>query len=76
MLVLKTFRSEEPRKCPAIVTFNLLEGRFPHIMVASNALKGIEFIQGIDQFAQLLSDLWFINCKNSYRDIYFEQGIV
>ena len=45
-------------------------------MVATNALQGIKFIQGNDQFANLLSDLWFINCKNSYRDVYFEPGIV
>ena len=75
-IYLKTLRSEEPRKCPAIVTFNLLGDQFPHIMVATNALRGIEFIQGNDQFAELLSNLWYINCKNSYRDDISEPGIV
>ena len=76
LIELKALWSEEPRKCPAIVTFNLSGDQFPHIMVATNALKGIEFIQGNDQFAVLLSDIWFINCKNSYRDDPSEPGIV
>ena len=68
--------SENPKKCPTIVTFDLSGARSPHIMVATNALRGIEFIQGNDQFAELLSNLWYINCKNSYRDDISEPGIV
>ena len=74
---MKTLRSEEPRKCPAIVTFNLLGDQSPHIMVATNAVEGIDFVLGDNnRFSELLNDLWFINCKNSYRDDIDEPGIV
>ena len=68
--------TKQPKKCPAIVTFNLTGDLSPHIMVATNALKGIEFIQGDGPFAESLRNKWFINCKNSYRDDIEEPGIV
>ena len=73
--------NEDPKKCPAILTINLETYRqtgdlSPHIMVASNALKGSEFIQGDDQIAEYLKKQWFINCKNSYRDDVEEPGTV
>ena len=61
--------SENPKKCPAIVTFDILGARSPHIMVATNALKGKEFTSD-----PLLREKWFINCKNSYRDDVSEPG--
>ena len=68
--------NEQPKKCPAIVTVDITGDPFPHIMVATNALKGNEFIQGDDQVAQYLKNQWFINCKNSYRDNIEEPGFV
>ena len=58
--------TENPKKCPAIVTANLFGDRSPHIMVATNAL----------QFTHdpILKEKWFINCKNSYRDDISEPG--
>ena len=61
--------TENPKKCPAIVTFDLLGARLPHIMVATNALQGKDFT-----YDRLLSEKWFINCKNSYRDNNSEPG--
>ena len=76
--------TEQPKKCPTIVTFNLNGDKSPHIMVATNALKGKEFILGSGyrqmptfiqrQYAHTLKDKWFINCKNSYRDDTSEPG--
>ena len=66
--------TEQPKKCPAIATLNILGNRSPHIMVATNALQGREFIPSDDLNAELLSDKWFINCKNSYRDDITEPG--
>ena len=69
--------TQEPKKCPVIVTLNITSTPLsPHIMVATNALKGREFIQRDDQVAQYLKNQWFINCKNSYRDDIEEPGIV
>ena len=68
--------TEEPKKCPAIVTFNLDGQLYSHIMVATNALKGIEFIRGEGPVADNLRNKWFINCKNSYRDDTSEPGTV
>ena len=48
----------------------------PHIMVATNALKVMEFIQGDGPVAEYLRNQWFINCKNSYRDDINEPGSV
>ena len=63
--------TENPKKCPAIVTFNLFgDGPF-HIMVATNALKGKEFTSD-----PLLRERWFVNCKNSYRDEISQPGTV
>ena len=62
--------TESPKKCPAVVTFDLFGTRSPHIMVATNALKGKDFTND-----RLLSEKWFINCKNSYRDNISEPGI-
>ena len=61
--------SENPKKCPAIVTFDILGARSPHIMVATNALKGKKFTSD-----PLLREKWFVNCKNSYRDEISEPG--
>ena len=63
--------TENPKKCPAIFTFNLFGGSYGHIMVATNALKGKEFTN-----KSFLGEHWFINCKNSYRDDISESGIV
>ena len=62
--------TENPKKCPAIFTFNLFVPS-PHIMVATNALKGKEFTD-----KSVLKDRCFINCKNSYRDKISEPGTV
>ena len=61
--------NQNPKKCPAIVTLNLFGDCSPHIMVATNALKGKDFTHD-----QLLHEKWFINCKNSYRDNISEPG--
>ena len=63
--------TENPKKCPAIVTFNLFGVLSPHIMVATNALKGNELTR-----ESKLKEQWFINCKNSYRDEISEPGTV
>ena len=39
-LTLVKALTEKPKKCPAIVTTNILGNCTPHIMVATNALKG------------------------------------
>ena len=61
--------NERPKKCPAIVTVNLFGDCSPHIMVATNALKGKKITHH-----PLLQEQWFINCKNSYRDDISEPG--
>ena len=61
--------NENPKKCPAIVTIDICGARSPHIMVATNALKGKEFTHD-----PLLPEEWFVNCKNSYRDDISEPG--
>ena len=66
----------QPKKCPAIVTFDLFGDRSPHVMVATNAIKGIEFINPHDFNADVLQNQWFINCKNSYRDDDSQPGTV
>ena len=68
--------NKQPKKCPAIVTFDLFGDRSPHVMVATNAVKGSDFIQGDGPVEKTLQDQWFINCKNSYRDDPSEAGIV
>ena len=63
--------TEQPKKCPIVTVFNIdnnASGGLCHAMVATNAIKGIEFIQGHGQVAESLQSKWFINCKNSYRD--------
>ena len=69
--------TEYPRKCPAIST-GIFNGSLlsPHIMVATNALKGSEFIHESGPAGDLLRKQWFINCKNSYRDNPSVPGIV
>ena len=67
--------TEDPKRCPAIVTLNLFGNLSPHVMVATNALKGSSFLQG-GEVTALLRDQWFIHCKNSYRDDISEPGIV
>ena len=68
--------TEQPKKCPAIVTCNLTGDLSPHVMVATNALKGMEFIHGDIHIVEALRNEWFINCKNSYRDDISEPGTV
>ena len=69
---------EYPRRCPAIVTAKITHGSLmdPHIMVATNALKGSEFINQSGSIGNYLRNQWFINCKNSYRDDPSEPGNV
>ena len=63
----------QPKKCPAIITFG---NDSPHVMVASNAIKGSEFIQEeAGELDKRLKNQWFITCKNSYRDDVSEPGI-
>ena len=68
--------TKQPKKCPAIVTCDMTGHISPHIMVATNALNGKEFIAGNDRVAEALRHEWFINCKNSYRDDISEPGTV
>ena len=68
--------TEQPKKCPAIVTCDMTGDQSPHVMVATNALKGREFISGNGQIVEALRNEWFINCKNSYRDNISEPGTV
>ena len=70
--------NEIPKKCPAIVTSILSGGVLSsaHIMVATNALKGNEFIHEPGPIGDFLRNQWFINCKNSYRDDPSAPGIV
>ena len=68
--------NEDPKKCPAIVTLDITGDYPPHIMVASNALQGSEFIQGDDRITEYIKKQWFITCKNSYRDDIEEPGTV
>ena len=68
--------NDDPKKCPAIVTLDITGDYSPHIMVASNALKGSEFIQGDDRITEYIKKQWFITCKNSYRDDIEEPGTV
>ena len=70
--------TESPRRCPAIVTSLLVGGKLTnaHIMVATNALKGNEFINESGPISNFLRNQWFINCKNSYRDDPSEPGNV
>ena len=68
--------TEQPKKCPAIVTCNLTGDLSPHVMIATNALKGMEFTHRDVNIAAALRNEWFINCKNSYRDDISEPGTV
>ena len=68
-LTLVKALTEKPKKCPAIVTLDILGDCSPHIMVATNASKGKDFTHD-----PLLSEKWFINCKNSYRGEISEPG--
>ena len=68
--------TEQPKKCSAIVTCDMTGDQSPHVMVATNALKGREFISGNGQIVEALRNEWFINCKNSYRDNISEPGTV
>ena len=68
--------TEQPKKCPAVVTLDLAGDRSPHVMVATNAVKGSDFIFGNEPINEALRDQWFINCKNSYRDDISEPGTV
>ena len=68
-LTLVKALTENPKKCPAIVTANIFGDCSPHIMVATNALQGKDFTSD-----SLLREKWFVNCKNSYRDDISEPG--
>ena len=69
--------TEQPKKCPTIVTLDsAAEDPSPHVMVATNAVKGSDFIFGNEPLNNFLQDQWFINCKNSYRDYISEPGTV
>ena len=68
--------NEQPKKCPAIVTCNITGDQSPHIMVATNAIKGKDFIHGHGPIVEALQTEWFINCKNSYRNEISEPGTV
>ena len=68
--------TEQPKKCPTIVTLDVNAAQSPHVMVAVNAVKGVDFIQGQGTIADFLRNQWFINCKNSYRDDISEPGTV
>ena len=68
--------TEQPKKCPAVVTLDLAGDLSPHVMVATNAVKGSDFIFGNEPINEALRDQWFINCKNSYRDETSEPGTV
>ena len=68
--------TEAPKKCPSIITMNLLGHNSPHVMVATNALKGCKFIKKVGPISQMLKNEWFINCKNTFRDNIEEPGIV
>ena len=59
--------TEEPKKCPAIITY-VDQYLSCHVLVATNALKGVEFIHESGHTVEDLRNEWFINCKNSYRD--------
>ena len=72
---LVTALTEDPKKCPAIVTLEMNGDMFPHVMVATNALKGKEFISDEGSVAAYLKDQWFIQCKNTFRDDISEPGI-
>ena len=67
--------TRRPKKCPAVVTFNF-DHNYTSIMVATNALKGHEFIRGESPLADSLRNQWFITCKNSIRDDILEPGTI
>ena len=73
-LTLVKALTEKPKKCPAIVTANILGNCSPHIMVATNALKGKDFPFGKFSRWIMQREKWFINCKNSYREDISEPG--
>ena len=60
--------TEMPKKCPSIVTCDITGDLSPHVMIATNALQGKDFIHPNQPVFQALQNQWFINCKNSYRD--------
>ena len=65
--------NQKPKKCPAILTFDSFANRnVLHVMVATDALKGFEFMGENSRFACE----WFIKCKNSYRDEITEPNVV
>ena len=71
--------TEQPKKCPVVQVFNIdtyKTGGLLHFMVATNAIKGIEFITRRGIVGDELRKKWFINCKNSYRDDISKPGTV
>ena len=61
--------NKNPKKCPAIVTFDICGSCSTQTMVAISAIQGKQFT--VDP---LLHEKWFIKCKNSYRDDISEPG--
>ena len=66
--------NDDPKKCPTIVTCDIFGDQSPHVMVASNTLKGRHFMRSDRQ--SHLREEWFILCKNSARDDVQEPGTV
>ena len=62
--------NKNPKKCPAIITFDMYGSCSTQTMVATNAIQGKQFTDD-----PLLQEQWFINCKNSYREDHSEPGI-
>ena len=61
--------TQQPKKCPAIVTADFTEDRLPHIMVATNALQGRDFPFGPkvpEPVAYALQNEWFILQNNLF----------
>ena len=61
--------NKNPKKFPAIVTFDICGSCSTQTMVAISAIQGKQFT--VDP---LLHEKWFIKCKNSYRDDISEPG--
>ena len=69
--------TEQPKKCPVIVACDPINpSGTAHAMVATNALKGDQFITEKGEIADVLRNQWFVNCKNSYRDDISVPGTV
>ena len=69
---------KEPKKCPVITAADWSEwfknrtNPVFHNMITIGAMKGAESFPNND----LLTDLWFIKCKNSYRKNLTQPGMI